>query len=261
VQRCHAAEDLRDRGLQAGMRVADRELHTDQAALDQAAQERGPERLGLGLADVDAQDLAAAGLVHAVRDHQRLVDHPAAVADLLHLGVEKDIRVAALQRARPERVDVLIQRPADAADLAATDPQAEALHELIDPPGRDAAHVGLLDHRQQRLLRAPPRLQKAREVAALAQLGDLQVDLARARVPPPRPVPVAVRRAVIRAALAELCADLAGHLAFHQLHAHGLHRRAQPVAVLVHHHVLDDLRDRHPVGTGHRWRLLSKVEP
>ena len=37
-----------------------------------AAQELGPERLGLGLADVEAEDLAPAGLVHAVGDHQRL---------------------------------------------------------------------------------------------------------------------------------------------------------------------------------------------
>ena len=56
------------------------------------------------------EDLAAAGLVHAVRDHQRLVDDAAAVADLLDLGVQEHVRVAALQRPRPERVDVLIQR-------------------------------------------------------------------------------------------------------------------------------------------------------
>ena len=63
-----AAEDLGDRGLQAGVRVADRELDADQAALDQAAEELGPERLGLGLADVDREDLAPAGLMHAVGD-------------------------------------------------------------------------------------------------------------------------------------------------------------------------------------------------
>ncbi len=50
-----AAQDLRDRGLQTRVRVADGELDTDQPALDQAAQERGPERLGLGLADVDGE--------------------------------------------------------------------------------------------------------------------------------------------------------------------------------------------------------------
>jgi len=34
------------------------------------------------------------------------------------------------------------------------------------------------------------------------------------------------------------------------------------VAMLTHHHLLDDLLDRHPVGTGHRWRVLSSgAEP
>ena len=113
-----AAEDLGDRGLQAGVGVGDGELDADQAARDQAREELGPERLGLGLADIDAEDLAPAGLVHAVGDHQRLVDHPAAVADLLDLGVQEQVRVAALQRPRPERLDVLIQRRADPADLA-----------------------------------------------------------------------------------------------------------------------------------------------
>jgi hypothetical protein len=58
-----ALEDLRDRGLRAGVGVADGELDADQAALDQSAQQAGPERFGLGLADIDAEHLAAAGLV------------------------------------------------------------------------------------------------------------------------------------------------------------------------------------------------------
>ena len=88
MQRCQAQpEDLGDRRLQPGVRVADGELHADQAAGDQASEELGPERLGLGLADVDREDLAPAALMHAVGDDERLVDHAAAVADLLNLGV------------------------------------------------------------------------------------------------------------------------------------------------------------------------------
>src|SRR4051812_30947059 len=90
-----ATEDLGDRGLQAGVRVGDRELDADQAALDQAPEELGPERLGLGLADVDREDLAPPALMHAVGHDERLVDHAAAVADLLDLGIEEHIRVAA----------------------------------------------------------------------------------------------------------------------------------------------------------------------
>jgi hypothetical protein len=112
------AEHLGDRRLQARVRVADGELDTGQAALDQASEEGGPERFGLGLADVDRQDLPSAGLMHTMGDHQRFGDDAAAVADLLHLRVQEQVRVAALKRARPERVDVLVQRFADAADVA-----------------------------------------------------------------------------------------------------------------------------------------------
>src|SRR5688500_2312900 len=51
-----AAEDLRDRRLQPGVRVGDGQLDADQSAGDQAPEELGPERLRLGLADVDAQN-------------------------------------------------------------------------------------------------------------------------------------------------------------------------------------------------------------
>ena len=108
-----AAEDLRDRRLQPGVRVGDGELHADQAARDQAARNSVQNASVSASPTSMAEDLAPAGLVHAVRDHQRLVDHAAAVADLLDLGVEEQVRVAALQRPRPERLDVLIQRRAD----------------------------------------------------------------------------------------------------------------------------------------------------
>jgi hypothetical protein len=66
------AEDLRQRGFQVGMRVADGELDADQAARDERAQELAPERLGLRGADVEADDLAAARLVDGVRDDDAL---------------------------------------------------------------------------------------------------------------------------------------------------------------------------------------------
>jgi hypothetical protein len=49
--------------------------------------------------------------MHPVGDHQRLGDHATAVTDLLDFGVEEQIRVGALKRPGPERVDVLIERP------------------------------------------------------------------------------------------------------------------------------------------------------
>jgi hypothetical protein len=149
------AEDLRQGGLQTRMRVADGKLHADQAARDER-----PERLGLGGADVQADDLAPAGLVDGVGDHDALARDAAAVADLLDLGVDEQIRVAALQRPLAERLHLLIEQPGDPADLRLRDPQPEALDELIDAPRRDAAHIGLLDDGHQRLLAALARLQK-----------------------------------------------------------------------------------------------------
>src|SRR5689334_13800957 len=94
------------------------ELDTDQAALDQPAQERGPKRFGLGLADIDREDLSPAGLMDAMRDHQRLVDHAPAGPHLLELGVQEHVGIATLQRTGAERIDVLIERLTDPTDLA-----------------------------------------------------------------------------------------------------------------------------------------------
>ena len=91
------------------------ELDAGQAARAQAAQELAPERLGLGLADVDADHLAPARLVHAVGDHQRLLAHAAGLAHPLDLGVQPEVRVAALERPLAERRDLLVQRRGTAA--------------------------------------------------------------------------------------------------------------------------------------------------
>src|SRR5215207_1619555 len=166
-------------------------------------------------------------------DHQRLVDHAAAVADLLDLRVQEQVRIAALQRPRPERLDMLVERLADPADLRLGDPQAEALDQLVDAPRRDPADIGLLDHAQQRLLGALARLQDAREVAAPADLGDLQLDLARTRIPTPWPIAVAMRRPIIGPALATLGPDQLRDLELHQLPADGLDRLADHVRMLI----------------------------
>ena len=74
------------------------------------------------------------------------------------------------------------------------------LDQLVDRAGRDALHVGFLDHRRQRLLGHPPRLQEAREVAALPELGDAQLD----RPGPGLPVAIAIAVAMVGSALAAL---------------------------------------------------------
>lgn len=140
----------------------------------------------------------------------------------------------------------------DPRHLRLADPQTERLHELIDPARRDAAHIRLLHHRHQRLLAALARLQEAREIAALADLGDLQLDLASPGVPPPGAIPVAMRRPILTA-LTVLGADQIGDLSLHHLLRHHLDRFADHVGVLIAQHLPDDLLDRHPAHSGHRW--------
>jgi hypothetical protein len=155
-----AAEHLRDRGLQALVRVGDDKLHAGETAFDQRAKEVAPEGLRLALAAVEADHLAATRLVHAVRDHQALADDAAAVAHLLDLRVQPQVWVATLERACPEGFDLLVEAGADSRDLAARETQPERLDQLVDLPRRDAPDVRLLDHRDQRLLRSPPRLEE-----------------------------------------------------------------------------------------------------
>src|SRR4051812_2486397 len=166
---------------------------------------------------------------------------------------------ATLQPPLTERLHLLIQQPRDPADLALADPQSEALDELIDTPRRDAADIGLLHDRYQRLLAALPGLQDRREVAALTDLRDLQLDLTRPRIPPPWPIAIAMRHAIFGPALTMGGADQLRHLRLHQLLRHQAHGLADHVTVLLAQHLPDDLLDRHPLGTGHRWRLLSST--
>jgi hypothetical protein len=110
-------DHLGDRRLQALVGIGDGELHAHQATGDEPTQELGPESFRLALAHLHADHLASAGLVHAMGDHQALAHDPAPVADLLDLGVEPQVGVAALERALPERLDLVIQALADARDL------------------------------------------------------------------------------------------------------------------------------------------------
>ena len=98
--------------------VADDQLHPGQPALDQVAQERAPERLRLRFADVEADHLSVAGLVHGVGEHQCLPDDLVAVADLLHLRVEPQVRIRAFERPVAKGVDLLVETGAGPRRLA-----------------------------------------------------------------------------------------------------------------------------------------------
>ena len=80
-------EHLRDRLLEAGVRVGDDKLNAREAALHERAGEAAPQGLRLGLADVKPDHLAIAGFVHRVGEHQAFAHDTATVAHLFHLGV------------------------------------------------------------------------------------------------------------------------------------------------------------------------------
>ncbi|MGY4299186.1 hypothetical protein ACVWXN_007281 [Bradyrhizobium sp. i1.4.4] len=69
---------------------------------------------------------------------------------------------------------------------------AHRLHQIVHRAGRDTLHVGFLHHGGERLLGHAARLQEAREVGALAQLGNAQFDRAGAGLPDPVAVAVAL---------------------------------------------------------------------
>ena len=181
-----------DRLLEALVGVGDDQLHALQAAPDQGLEEAGPERLGLRGTDLEPDDLTPAVRVDREGDYRRYRDDAAALALLQVGGVKPQIGPLALQRPIEEGVDPLVNVLAELGDLGLRDARqahlagdagargggggGEGLDQVVDTAGRDAADPGLLDHCHQGLLGDPPGLQERREVRALAELGDAQLE-------------------------------------------------------------------------------------
>jgi hypothetical protein len=104
------------------------------------------------------------------------------------------------------------------------------LHQIVDPPGRDAANPCFLDHGDQCLLRGLPGLEKGRKVAALSQLRYPQLQGSQARVQAPIPVAIAVR-GPLAGALVTSGADHAFHIGLHQHLNDRLGHGAQEIAI------------------------------
>ena len=110
-------EHLGDRRLEPLVGVGDAEIDASEAAPGELAQEGGPEGLGLGGADVHAQDLAPAVGVDAGGDDDGDRDDATPGADLDVGGVDPEIRPVTLDRALEKRLDPLVDLRAQAAHL------------------------------------------------------------------------------------------------------------------------------------------------
>lgn len=92
-----ATQHLLDRRLDATVVVGDDQLHGAQATAGQAAQEGGPEHLGLGRTDVHAQHFAPPIGIDAHGDDHRHADDAPGLPRLHIGGVDPQIRPVAFQ--------------------------------------------------------------------------------------------------------------------------------------------------------------------
>ncbi len=207
---------LGDRGFYSLVGVGDDELDAAQAAPPELAQKIGPEGFGFRRADVHAEHLAPSVVVDADSDDHGHRDDAAVLADFDVSRVDPDIGPIAFDRAIEKGFDLFVDLLAEPADLALGDAgAAHGFDEIVDGAGRDALHIGLLDHRRQRLLGHAARLEEAGEIGSLAELGNAQLHRSSARLPVAIPIAVALGHAIGRA-LAERGAGLRADLQLHQ---------------------------------------------
>ena len=127
------AEDPGRGSLQTLVVVGDHQLHAAQAAPGGAAQELGPEGLGLGRADRHAQDLAPSLVVDRDHDcHRDRYDAPGLAH--LHIGrIQPEIGPVALQRPVEKAADLVVDLAAQPGDLALGDARhPHRLHQVVE---------------------------------------------------------------------------------------------------------------------------------
>ena len=139
-----------------------------------------------------AEHFAHAIGVHGDGDYYRDRDDPPGLPYFHVGGIDPQIRPVPFDRAVQERLHALVDLAAQARDLALADAaHAHGLDQFIHRAGRHALDVGLLDHGRQGLLAGAPRLQEPGEIAAFAELGDLQIHAPSPGLPQPFAVAIA----------------------------------------------------------------------
>jgi hypothetical protein len=88
--------------------------------------------------------------------------------------VDPEVGPRAFERTSKDGVHPLVDLTAEPADLALRHAAGtHGFHQIAHRTRRDAVDVGFLDHRGERLLHRPARLQEALQVAARPRLRDL----------------------------------------------------------------------------------------
>ena len=184
-----------DRLLEPGVGIGDHQLHPGQATGDQLPQEAGPTGTVLAGQHVHPEDLPVAVGAHAGGHHAGHVHDPPGLTALDRQRVHPDIRIGAgVQRAGPERRDLPVEGLGQLRDLRLGQAlDVEGRHQAFHPTGGHPTHIALGHHGHQGTLGPSAGLQQpVRVVAALAELGDGQLQGAHPSVQPPRPVAVAL---------------------------------------------------------------------
>ncbi len=210
------AHDLAYRGLEALVGVGHDQLHAAQTPMRQSTQKLAPECLRFVWHHRDPQHLPAARAIHRHRNHDGDIDDATTLA-AAHIGrVQPHIRPVTFQGTIQKGTHALVDRGTQSRHLALRDTaHAHRFHQAIHVTRRQAPHVSFLDHRHQRLLRCPPRLQKFREIAPPAKLRHFEVHRPRPRLPAAVTVAVTVVRPLC-AALVSLRVAHALNIELHQ---------------------------------------------
>ncbi len=203
------------------------------------------------------------GGVDADRDQRMHVDDATTLADFLRQCVDPDKRVrSGVQGPVAEGGDLLVQVLGHRTDLGLRQLcHPEGLGELLHSAGGDAEEAGGGDHRDQCLFGPAALLEEpVREVAALPQLGNGELDGPGPRVPLARAIAVAV--------VAPLVADLPVFgvaegvgLGGHEGVSERFDHRAQQIGTRRGEILLGEGVQGQTVGCGHRADLLRASTP
>ncbi len=237
-----------DGGPEAAVRIADHQLDPGQPPGFEGPQELHPEGLRFRRAKPQADDLPAPVGVGGDGDYGGHRDDPSAPTHLEVGGVEPDIGPVAGERTVQEIVHPLVDILAELGDRALGDAgEPHRLRQLVDTTGGDATDPGFLDHGNQGPLGGLARLQEAGEIAALPQLGHLQVQRAQAGIERALAIAVAPGGSAL-SPLMPAGADQSLDIGLHEKLKNGLGDGAQKIALIV---LLQKLGKVH-VGLGHR---------